>query len=195
MRECQPQDKIKLLNGWFAFIWNQSLVGKREWRMENKVNGEITGGGAVSETHQMDRIAPGTRVLVTGATGFTGSMLARKLCRMGLDVRAIARGSSNLKPLEDLNIRWFRGNVFDPVVVAEACEGVHYIFHVAAAYREAKYTDDMYRKVHVESTQLLAKKALENPDFRRFVHVSTIGVHGHIPTPPADERREALPIG
>ncbi|MBI2441357.1 MAG: NAD-dependent epimerase/dehydratase family protein, partial [Lentisphaerae bacterium] len=53
--------------------------------------------------------------------------------------------------------------------------------------REAKYADAMYRQVHIRSTQLLALAALKNPAFKRFVHVSTVGVHGHIANPPADE--------
>lgn len=132
-------------------------------------------------------IPAGTRVLVTGATGFTGALLTRKLVRAGLEVHAIARASSNLEALRDLPIHWHRGNVFDEAVVAEATQGVAYIFHVAAAYREARHTDAMYRQVHVLSTQLLAKAALKNPAFKRFVHVSTVGVHGHIANPPADE--------
>jgi|GEM_PF-135737 len=132
-------------------------------------------------------IPAGTRVLVTGATGFTGALLARKLVRSGLEVHAIARASSNLEALRDLPIRWHRGNVFDEAVVAEAAQGMEYIFHVAAAYREAKHADDVYRQVHVLSTQLLARAALKNPAFKRFVHVSTVGVHGHIANPPADE--------
>jgi len=132
-------------------------------------------------------IPAGTRVLVTGATGFTGALLARKLVRSGLEVHAIARASSNLEALRDLPIRWHRGNVFDEAVVAEATQGVDYIFHVAAAYREARHADAMYAQVHVLSTQLLARAALKNPAFKRFVHVSTVGVHGHIANPPADE--------
>lgn len=128
-----------------------------------------------------------TPVLVTGASGFSGSVLVRKLCALGLDVRAIARASSNLSELSDLPIRWYRGDVFDPETVKAACEGVEYIFHVAAAYREAKISDETYRQVHVASTQLLAQAALANPNFKRFVHVSTVGVHGHIDNPPADE--------
>ncbi|MDD5676939.1 MAG: NAD-dependent epimerase/dehydratase family protein [Kiritimatiellae bacterium] len=132
-------------------------------------------------------IPAGTRVLVTGATGFTGALLTRKLARAGLEVHAIARASSSLEALLDLPIRWHRGNVFDEAVVAEAAQGVEYIFHVAAAYREAKHADAMYHKVHVLSTQLLARAASRNPEFKRFVHVSTVGVHGHIANPPADE--------
>ena len=125
--------------------------------------------------------------LVTGATGFTGAVLARKLCERGARVRAIARPSSNLESLRDLPIEWHRGDVFDPAVVEHAVAGVDYIFHVAAAYRQAGLTDDVYRQIHVESTRLLAEAALKNPGFRRFIHVSTVGVHGHIERPPADE--------
>jgi nucleoside-diphosphate-sugar epimerase len=106
---------------------------------------------------------------------------------MGLDVRAIARPSSDLSPLEDLNVTWFSGDVFDPDTVEDACSGVEYIFHVAAAFRESGIPDSAYRNVHVVSTELLAQVALEQPDFKRFIHVSTVGVHGHIENPPARE--------
>ena len=49
-------------------------------------------------------------VLVTGATGFTGIVLTRKLVEAGLKVSAVARKSSNLEPLKDLDITWFRGD-------------------------------------------------------------------------------------
>ncbi len=48
-------------------------------------------------------------VLVTGATGFTGRVVTRKLVEHGAKVRAIARQSSILGDLEDLDIKWFRG--------------------------------------------------------------------------------------
>ena len=57
-------------------------------------------------------IPPETRVLVTGATGFTGSVLVRKLVQMGLKVVAIARGSSNTVPFQGLPIEWVRGNIY-----------------------------------------------------------------------------------
>ena len=129
----------------------------------------------------------GAKVLVTGATGFTGAVLVRKLLQAGADVRAIAREPSRTKALGDLKICWHQGQVYDPAVVAAAARDVQYVFHLAAAYREAKYGDEMYEKVHTTSTRLLANAVLKNKDFRRFVHVSTVGVHGHIANPPADE--------
>ncbi len=144
--------------------------------------------------HQISaNLAAGTPVLVTGATGFTGARLVRKLVQAGLRVSAIARASSHLQPLADLDIRWFRGDVYDPATVTAAMQGIAYVFHLAAAYREAKYADEMYRRVHLDSTQLLAQAALKNPTFQRFVHISTVGVMGHITRPPADEEAPLNP--
>ncbi len=126
-------------------------------------------------------------VLVTGGTGFTGVHLVKALCDTGATVRVIARASSNRTALEGLPIEWVIGDVYDEATIKKAIHDVNYVFHVAAAYREAKISDDIYWKVHVQSTQLLAKHALAQPNFKRFLHTSTIGVHGHIEHPPADE--------
>jgi nucleoside-diphosphate-sugar epimerase len=123
----------------------------------------------------------GKKVLITGATGFTGRVLTQKLAAAGAKIKAIARPSSHLDELHSLDIQWFRGEVFDPEIIRQAAEGVEYIFHVAAAFREEKGSDEGYRKVHLHSTQGLAKAVLGQPQFKCFVHVSTVGVHGHIP--------------
>lgn len=130
---------------------------------------------------------PGARVLVTGASGYTGTVLVKKLVAQGVSVRAIARKSSNLSPFEGLPIEWIRGDVFDAATISQSIQDIEYVIHVAAAYREAKITDETYHKVHIESTKLLAQSLLGSPHFKRFVHVSTVGVHGHIDEPPADE--------
>lgn len=139
------------------------------------------------------RIPKGTPVLVTGATGFTGSVLTRKLAEAGLDVRAIARHSSKTDHLADLDIQWFRGNVFDRETVNKAADKAQYIFHMATAYREAKLSENDYSNVHLKSTRLLAEAALKNPSFKRFIHISTVGIHSHIENPPADENYPIRP--
>jgi len=133
------------------------------------------------------KLPAGAAVLVTGATGFTGSRLVRQLAAQGCAVRALARHSANAGALQDVPLQWFRGDVYDPAVVRAAAAGVQYIFHVAAAYRVSGLPDDEYRRVHVSSTEFLAEAARQQPDFRRFVHVSTVGVHGHVAQPPAHE--------
>ncbi|KGO34068.1 MAG: NAD-dependent epimerase/dehydratase family protein [Desulfoprunum sp.] len=133
------------------------------------------------------RIPPGTPVLVTGATGFTGINLTKKLVSAGSRVSAVARKSSDVTPLNNLDIRWVRGEVFDERTIVEAVAGQEYIFHLAAAFREAKSTRQDYWNVHVKSTQLLVGEALKQPSFKRYIHTSTVGVHGHISTPPATE--------
>lgn len=127
------------------------------------------------------------KVLVTGATGFTGNYLIRALAETGCEIHAIARPSSRLGDLENLPVTWHRGNVYDEDLIEKAMQGVNYVFHLAAAYREAKAGDEVYSLVHIKSTQLLADAASRQPDFRKFVHVSTVGVLGHIENPPANE--------
>jgi len=132
-------------------------------------------------------------VLVTGATGFTGQTLCRKLAKAGAHIRAIARKSSNISALDDVEIEWVRGNVFDKDVLETAAVDVNYIFHVAAAFNEEMGSEEGFRKVHVYSTQILAKLVTGKPEFKRFLHVSTVGVHGHIEIERADENYRFLP--
>jgi nucleoside-diphosphate-sugar epimerase len=129
----------------------------------------------------------GSTVLVTGGTGFTGTNLVRKLTDLEVEVRGIARETSQIDPDLEKTVTWYRGDVYDPKVVRSAMDGVNYVFHLAACFRDAGATDEEYRKVHVDSTQLLAEAALEQSGFHRFIHTSTIGVHGHVAEPPADE--------
>ncbi len=129
----------------------------------------------------------GLPILITGATGFTGAVLARRLAALGAEVRAIARASSDTSALADLPITWFRGELHDKDLINRAVRGTAYIFHLAAAFRKESMDPAEYRRVHVTGTQHLAHAAGATPGFRRFVHVSTVGVHGHVEHPPIDE--------
>ena len=127
------------------------------------------------------------KVLVTGATGFTGVRLMHRLSEKGAKLRAIARARSNTDALQDLDIEWIRGDVSDAGVIKVAMKDVQFVFHLAACYREPGASDSAYTDVHVTSTKLLAREATAQPSFQRFVHTSTMGVHGHIDVPPGNE--------
>lgn len=129
-------------------------------------------------------------VLVTGATGFTGSHLASALARRGYRVRALVRPRSldrwHRSPLATLGIEAAVGDLTDAAAVARAVEGVDIVYHIAATYREAGQTSAAYRAINVEGTRHVLESAAR-AGVRRVVHCSTGGVHGHVARPPANE--------
>jgi len=73
--------------------------------------------------------------LVTGASGFVGSAVARKLAERGLSVRALVRQGSPRQHLAGLDIEFVTGDLRDAESVRAAMTGARYLFHVAADYR------------------------------------------------------------
>jgi nucleoside-diphosphate-sugar epimerase len=86
----------------------------------------------------------------------------------------------------------YEADLGDPAAVARAVGGVRIIYHLAAAYREAAHQESGYRRVNVEATRHLLEAA-SAVDLERFVHCSTVGVLGHIASPPADETTPYAP--
>jgi len=125
------------------------------------------------------------KVLVTGANGFTGSHLARLLREAENEVRAFVREGSNLSLLDGVDVERFEGDLTNAAKLREAVAGVDRVFHIAAVYREARLSDEIYRQVNVEGTRLLAQAAVDEGGIP-FLYCSTCGVHGEVAAP-ADE--------
>ncbi len=137
----------------------------------------------------------GKKVLVTGATGFVGTHLTKRLVSEGADVRVLARASSKQEVLDSfasLGVEVARGDVCDRDAVFSAVRGCELVFHIAALFREAKHGDERYYEVNVEGTRNVLDAA-EELGVRRVLHCSTVGVHSHIPNPPAAEDEEYRP--
>jgi dihydroflavonol-4-reductase len=73
--------------------------------------------------------------LVTGASGFVGSAVARALQARGARLRLLVRASSPRKNLEGLDAEVVVGDMSDPAAMAAATRGVRHLFHIAADYR------------------------------------------------------------
>jgi len=124
------------------------------------------------------------RVAVTGGTGYAGSRLVETLRARGDAVSALVR-SQAAGPRAD-GVRWVEGDLRDAASLAVLVEGADAVVHVAAVYRTAGHPDSYYHEVNVGGTERLLEAAAR-AGVRRFVHTSTVGVHGHIANPPADE--------
>jgi dihydroflavonol-4-reductase len=83
--------------------------------------------------------------LVTGASGFVGSHVARTLDERGEKVRVLLRPQSSLKTLDGVPLEKFYGDLRDPKSLRRAVEGVDRVFHVAADYRlGASHPQEIY---------------------------------------------------
>ena len=126
------------------------------------------------------------RVLVTGATGFTGGALAKKLIERGDKVVALVRKSANTQALETLGVELVYGDITDADAVQRAAKGTQIIYHIAAVYRTAGHPDSYYEAVNIQGVQHVIDAALKHK-VGRTVHCSTIGVHGDIEEIPSNE--------
>jgi len=110
--------------------------------------------------------------LVTGATGFLGSRLARALSERGDRVRALVRPTSDRRRLAGLELEWAEGDVTDRASVQRAVRGVNRVFHCAALYEIGARDPDRMHAVNVAGTQHVLSAAAE----RRIpaVHVSSV---------------------
>jgi nucleoside-diphosphate-sugar epimerase len=134
------------------------------------------------------------KALVTGATGFTGGALARYLEGRGHHVRALVRqtpgaqSSKSGSPQADIDrdVEVVRGDLTDRASLQRAVAGMDVVFNVAALYREAGRPAAEYRAVNAEAVGTLVEVGRE-AGVRRVVHCSTVGVHGDVEHPPANE--------
>jgi nucleoside-diphosphate-sugar epimerase len=131
------------------------------------------------------------RVALTGATGYTGGHLLTALRKRGDQVVALARASSAAR-LEKSGAEIVIGDLADTAALARLVDKADAVLHVAAVYRTAGHPDSYYRDVNVLGSRRLVEAAAA-AGVKRFVHTSTVGVHGDVKRPPADETAPLCP--
>lgn len=133
------------------------------------------------------------RTLVTGATGFVGSHVARQLVAAGNSVRVLVRPTSNLSALEGAAVEPMEGDLRDAASLGRAVQGVQHVYHVAADYRLwTKNPAEIYES-NVEGTRRLIEAA-HSAGVARIVYTSTVATiavprHGALPN---EETRTTL---
>lgn len=126
--------------------------------------------------------------LVTGASGFIGWHVAKKLLERGHAVRALVRPQSRLRELE---VERVTGDLRDPESLDRAIAGCGVVFHIAADYRLwARDASQMYRS-NVDGTRNLLDAA-RRAGVDRVVYTSTVGCIG---MPEGGIGDETTPVG
>jgi UDP-glucuronate 4-epimerase len=149
------------------------------------------------------------RALVTGAAGFVGSAISRRLLSMGYSVVGldamtdyydVTIKEANLRTLEDPAFTFVRGNIND-VDLHGVLDGVDYVFHQAGQPGVRKsWGDDfqLYLDANVLATQKLLEASRTAASLRRFVYASSSSLYGdaeRFPTAESDLPQPLSPYG
>ena len=117
------------------------------------------------------------KCFVTGATGFLGSHVARRLLARGAELRLLVRPTSRLDNIADLAAEHLTGDLRDPDSLRTGMSGCEVVFHVAADYRLwARDRNELYQS-NVEGTRNILAAARDS-GVRRVVYTSSVATMG-----------------
>jgi len=117
------------------------------------------------------------KTLITGASGFVGSAVARRLLDAGHDVRVLLRPQSNRRNIDGLALEVLTGDLTDRPSLERVVVGCDALFHVAADYRMWVPDPDRIYKTNVTGTRDLMQVAGQ-AGVKRIVYTSSVAALG-----------------
>lgn len=124
------------------------------------------------------------KALVTGGTGFVGSHVVRQLIDAGHQVRVLYRTTSKLTALDGLDYEAAIGTLSDRDALQAACEGIDWVFHIAAVADYWRADKSRMFVANVEGTRNVLRAA-RHAGVKRVVFTSSaaaIGLHNNRPS-------------
>lgn len=121
--------------------------------------------------------------LVTGATGFVGTHLVKKLVEEGHTVQALVRPGATSNPFQDFNVGLIEGDISWTHLFARHGERMDVVFHLAGVTQSPRWSD--YRNINQRGMKSLVR-GLDRCEFHgRVVYLSSLAAGGPVAGPEA----------
>ncbi|MBH0201651.1 MAG: NAD-dependent epimerase/dehydratase family protein [Nitrospira sp.] len=115
------------------------------------------------------------KVLVTGANGFVGAHLCRRLVERGADVRALVRQGSDQSGLKGQSVDIVHGDILDLASLERATQGCEQVYHLAANVKFFTRNPEAMRAANTQGTRNVLAAA-RKAGVRKMIHTSTAAV-------------------
>ncbi|MFD3374080.1 aminotransferase class I/II-fold pyridoxal phosphate-dependent enzyme [Streptomyces sp. NPDC058697] len=145
------------------------------------------------EPEPLRDVGAGADVLVTGASGFIGGHLTRRLAERGHRVRVLVREGSDRSAFEGVDVEVVIGELGDPASLRRATAGVRHVYNCAGMSADWGPWEE-FRRINVDGSRNLVEAAHHAGTVERLLHLSTTDVYGY-PVAPCDESAEPKDIG
>ena len=131
-------------------------------------------------------------LLITGATGFLGPWICRRMAAEGHEIRVLIRPQSDTARLKGLPVTMVCGDITDPNTLWPAVEGCDWVIHAAADLNYWRQDPALQMKINVDGTRNIARTCRQ-AGVKRLLHVSSVAAVG-IPRNPAQPADETSPF-
>jgi nucleoside-diphosphate-sugar epimerase len=134
------------------------------------------------------------KYLITGATGFIGPHLVKKLVSDGHSCRCLVRNSSNAEVLKELGVELVEGDITRAETLKGIANGMDQVLHMATLGHMSNFTvtESMFEAINVLGTLHIMTEALR-ARVQRIVHCSTVAAMGICSDVPATEESSCTP--